>query len=272
MASSKSNSYYAKPLPPAPPFSQSVPILQTVNETEDELPWEQDLVASRKMLLTTKRPSRLERLSSYLLPLKTTDSKIQKDQPQHRVHRKRLPSPYTEAPQQHPFQAPSRPPPVAPGNENLPPAQAPPNPTNRLQKPASPSRQPQPQPSASSPRSHSPSYTHGDGTRPGERTRPRGNSLAPPPALQDNSPGSPTTPLSSRPTSYHSEGETDNATSKLRKSWMPGGSGGGRSRSRNTSQDLSQTSTAWVNAGAAKIDYSTAYLLSGEKVRFRKCH
>jgi hypothetical protein len=48
---------------------------------------------------------------------------------------------------------------------------------------------------------------------------------------------------------------------------MPGGSGGWRSRSRNTSQDLSQTLTAWVNAGAAKIDYNTAYLMNGEKVR-----
>jgi hypothetical protein len=56
---------------------------------------------------------------------------------------------------------------------------------------------------------------------------------------------------------------------------MPGGSGGGdggKSKSRNASQDLSHTSSAWVNAGSAKIDYSTAYLMNGERVRVRRSH
>jgi hypothetical protein len=76
-------------------------------------------------------------------------------------------------------------------------------------------------------------------------------------------------PVSSRPTSYHSEGEGgSNAISKLRrKSWMPGGSGGRRSRNASQEHDQ-QAPAAWVNAGNQKIDYNVKFLLSGEKASF----
>jgi hypothetical protein len=81
-------------------------------------------------------------------------------------------------------------------------------------------------------------------------------------------------PVNCRPTSYHSEGEGggSNAISKLRRrSWMPGGSGGRRSRSSSRDND-EHAPIAWVNAAGRKIDYNINLLLAGEKVSFLRRH
>lgn len=77
-------------------------------------------------------------------------------------------------------------------------------------------------------------------------------------------------PVSSRPTSFHSGEDSDaGAGSKSRRrSFMPGA----KLRSRNTSAESNgqeHGTGAWVNAGEHRIDYNLSLLTSGEKVNIR---
>lgn len=65
------------------------------------------------------------------------------------------------------------------------------------------------------------------------------------------------------PNSTNGELEKETSRAKLRKSWLPGS----KSRSRrDTNSGSGQEPQAWINAGAAKIEYDLAPLLQGEKV------
>lgn len=204
--------------------------------------------------------SRLNRLSQ-LLPRLNTHSK-QHQEPQPPVSAQQSP-----IPTQQPYQPHANP----TLSIQLPPSRAPPpTPTSQHAKNSS-------QSSVSSTTSQKPS-TPPQGwplepvsantlTAPGGR--PRGNSLAPP---QSQSPyvGVQTrvvsTPISSRPTSYHSEGEMCRKRSSTgpsrRRSWLPGGN-----RSRTTSQEVqNHRNDAWIIAGEEGISYNSSLLTEGERV------
>jgi hypothetical protein len=265
MASSKSLKRRVSDL-----VSQLAPeLLETVGEVEESVLGKKERLeevpqSQVNMLSPQQRPSRLHRLSSFL-PTLRTDSKPQKDSLRKPVPRKQVPSQY----RQSSANPPTRPPPTAPvpaSQYPVDPLGPPLHPPHRLHK-AGPAL-PLPAQSAGP---HTSAHTSAH-TPAQERRR----SLAPPVGQsevgQGGQPRVVSSPVSSRPTSYHSEGEgSTNAISKLRrKSWMPGGIGGtGGRQSRNTPQgDEQHTSVAWVNAGSHKIDYNINLLLAGEKVSF----
>jgi hypothetical protein len=202
-----------------------------------------------------QKSSRLQRLSTILpnLNISPEKSKLSKDTLQRpSIPRKEAPIHQNEPPRPPTREAPPAPPQKA---ESMPP------PTKRLQK-AEPPNQLKPLPN---PRSGSPARTV---TNPEElQPRQRRNSLLamiPGTHPQNRSASS---PISSRPGSYHSgEDGSDHATgSKLRrKSFMPGG----KSKSRHPSNESNEThgTGAWVSAGEHKIDYNMALLTNGDKV------
>jgi hypothetical protein len=239
-------------------LSQSAPaLLERIHEVEEgvlnEKEHREEVPPSQVNMLSlqqrpSRRPSRLHRLSSFL-PILRTNSKLQKVQSRTQVPRKQVPSQYREPSPN----APSRPPPTAPvpTSQFTPAAVAPPT-SNRLQKAGAPPQLP----AAQSADPHT--ITQG---------RRRGNSLVPVVQSEFGHARVVSSPVDARPASYHSDGEGgSNAISKLRRrSWIPGGNGG--RRSRNASQDDNEHApVAWVNAGGNKIDYKVNVLLAGEKV------
>ncbi|POS85000.1 hypothetical protein EPUL_005465 [Erysiphe pulchra] len=65
------------------------------------------------------------------------------------------------------------------------------------------------------------------------------------------------------PNSVYGDNEKETSRAKLRKSWYPGS----KSRSRrNTNSGSGHEPQAWINAGAARIEYDLAPLLQGEKI------
>lgn len=239
-------------------LSRSAPtFLQPVQESEEE----SEAVPNKKMIQQRRlqwRPSRFQRLSQFFPTLIiTTDSKTMQDsqRPQvpqkDKILRKPAPAQYGQS-----SPAPSRVPPRALSTvtAQIPP---PPNSSHKLHKKPDSLNLSKPQPRAQSP---SPNHAISN------YQRPRGNSLAPPRATDIPQGRSVSSPVNSRPNSYHSEGEEGSSTSRLgRKSWLRG-----RSRSRNVSQDLldnAHPSHAWVNTGSQKIDYNLSLLINGEKVR-----
>ncbi|KAB8301311.1 hypothetical protein EYC80_003192 [Monilinia laxa] len=90
------------------------------------------------------------------------------------------------------------------------------------------------------------------------------NSLAPPSpfsAVSGNGNRSVSSPVSSRPTSYTSDGE-NSAKATRRRSFFPV-----KTKSRHSSHsDTDGRSPAWVIAGDQKIDYNISLVTSGEKV------
>jgi hypothetical protein len=201
--------------------------------------------------------SRLNRLSASL-PRLNTSSKLQKDPPP-------PPPPDRPAPQAYETSTP----------ENLlPPSRAPPPTPQHTKTPSNGSSSSRQLHNTQTPPDRLPvgtptSLTGNLNSLP--PNRPRGNSLLPP------APSSETTivggyravssPMASRPTSYHSEGEM--APTTKRKSWMPSVPGMIKPRSRNVSQNLELTHDlgAWVNAGEHKIIYNSNLLIQGERVR-----
>lgn len=101
------------------------------------------------------------------------------------------------------------------------------------------------------------------------RVRSRVNSLVPPvvPSTETTITGNyraVSSPMTSRPDSYHSENEM--APTGRRRSWMP--TIPGKPKSLNVSQDLGTHDLgAWVNAGAQQIIYNSNLLVQGERVR-----
>lgn len=94
--------------------------------------------------------------------------------------------------------------------------------------------------------------------------KPRRDTLLAPQTQPEVQARSVSTPLANpRPTSYHSDAETEAKPGKQRKSWMPGGF-----RSRNTSQDLEASDpVAWIPVSdTVKIQYNISALLEGKKV------
>ncbi|KAF7951140.1 uncharacterized protein EAE97_002691 [Botrytis byssoidea] len=91
------------------------------------------------------------------------------------------------------------------------------------------------------------------------------NSLAPPSpfsAVSGNGNRSVSSPISSRPTSYTSDGE-NNAKASRRRSFFPV-----KTKSRHSSSNSGSDgrSSAWVIAGDQKIDYNISLVTNGEKV------
>jgi hypothetical protein len=252
MTGSEYSDYY---LPDPLWLSQRPYILCSLTEPDERATME---VVSPNLLQTPRsrlqKSSRLQRLSTFLPNIKVSPekSKLSKDTLQRpSVPRKDAPINHNEPPRPPTREAPPAPPQKT---ESMPP------PTKRLQK-AEPPNQLKPLPNA---RSSSPARIV---TNPEVQPRSRRNSLLamiPGTHPQNRSASS---PISSRPGSYHSgEDGSDHGTgSKLRrKSFLPGG----KSKSRNTSNESNEThgTGAWVNAGAHKIDYNMALLTNGEKV------
>jgi hypothetical protein len=198
-----------------------------------------------------QRSSRMQQLSAFLPTLRISPDKSK--------HSKDTPLPPLSFDQNA---SRSRPP-----TRNAPPAPLPllqtnnamlPLPKKRLQKSDSPNRLK----SLPNLRSESPARTVTTSTAGNTSRR---NSIL---AMIPGQAVSASSPISSRPNSFHSGEDYDPAAgSKLskRKSFLPGG----RSRSRNTSKDVAEEygSGAWVNAGDHKIDYNLALLINGEKVK-----
>ena len=94
--------------------------------------------------------------------------------------------------------------------------------------------------------------------------RERSSSLAPPMSPNSGQNRVASSPTASRPTSYHSDQETNSSgRSNKRRSWL-----GGLTRSRNTSDDLdaAHLPTAWVEVEGQRLDYNLSLLTHGETV------
>ena len=239
-------------------FSRSEPtLLQPVQELEEEE--SSEAVPNKRMIQQPRlqrQHSRFQRLSQFISPalILATDSEILQDpqKPPHKdqVLRKPVPSQYRQ-PSIAPLQG-SAPADSLTSEQNRRPASS-----HKLHKATDSASYSKPLPRAQSP---GPTPTTPD------NGRLRGSSLAPPASTDAQENISVSSPVNSRPNSYHSEGEVEgDASSRLRrKSWLRG-----KSRSRNVSQDLdsSHGSTAWVYTKSHKVDYDLSPLVNGEKVR-----
>ncbi len=260
-------------------FSQSAPsVLEPLPELDEEA---EPVTSNHKMLAPPRKPSRLQRLSMLISPLKTTmDTKVAEEHAA--VLRKPLSPPSQTStnvevaisnapPTRAPPPAPSSAPlldvnplsvnPLSQFDLGLPQSTPDPAPqtTHLLQK-----EQPRQRALSTAVPDRSPRSSL-------EVRKQRGNSLNPPATNTDGNGRSVSTPMPGRPaSSYNSAQETspaplDNASKT--KSWL--GGGGKLVKSRHNSKDLdADLPAAWINAGPHKIIYSTATLLSGDKVSF----
>ncbi|PQE18700.1 choriogenin hminor protein [Rutstroemia sp. NJR-2017a BBW] len=202
--------------------------------------------------------SRLHRISAYLPNIMIqSDSKQSKEKPpplpqQHNLPvRQPSPSPSRDAPPVPPL--PKTPPPS-------PPTTALPNPPTKLQKIQPPTN------TNSWPLLNSADEPETPINAPAQRRARHGsssnvNSLAPPSPF---TPGSGhrvvSSPASSRPTSYTSDGENSGKVSKRRSFFQV------KTKSRASSDSGKDGSAAWVIAGDQKIDYNISLVTNGEKV------
>ncbi|RKF53259.1 putative choriogenin hminor [Erysiphe neolycopersici] len=188
---------------------------------------------------STRRPSTFRRLSRFL-PQLSTETKVQEIPPLPMPSKHLSPHLLEVRSPRHP----TRPPPPSPRLDGSPgnsPLQV-----KKLRKHNTPS------PSASTPSS----------TFSGEQTAARVSPTSP--HVTTDFIEQPSVPrILYTPNGAYGDIEKETSRAKLRKSWLPGS----RSRSsRNTNSGSGHEPQAWVNVGAARIEYDLAPLLQAEKV------